>query len=33
MGVDFFMTALPMPERERFAAEVMPAVRAVRATR
>jgi alkanesulfonate monooxygenase SsuD/methylene tetrahydromethanopterin reductase-like flavin-dependent oxidoreductase (luciferase family) len=33
MGVDFFMTALPMPERERFAADVMPAVRALRATR
>ena len=33
MGVDFFMTALPMPEREPFAAEVMPAVRALRATR
>jgi 5,10-methylenetetrahydromethanopterin reductase len=30
LGADFFMTALPMPERERFAAEVMPAVRAVR---
>jgi 5,10-methylenetetrahydromethanopterin reductase len=30
MGVDFFMTALPMPEREPFAAEVMPAVRALR---
>ena len=33
MGVDFFMTALPMSERELFAAEVMPAVRALRATR
>jgi 5,10-methylenetetrahydromethanopterin reductase len=32
MGVDFFMTALPMPEREPFAAEVMPMVRAVRST-
>jgi len=32
MGVDFFMTALPMPEREAFAAEVMPAVRAMRAS-
>lgn len=31
MGVDFFTCALPVPERERFAAEVMPAVRAVRA--
>ena len=30
MGVDFFMTALPMPEREVFAAEIMPAVRAAR---
>jgi 5,10-methylenetetrahydromethanopterin reductase len=30
MGIDFFMTALPMDEREVFAAEVMPAVRAVR---
>lgn len=30
MGVDFFMTALPMPEREPFAAEVMPAVRGLR---
>jgi 5,10-methylenetetrahydromethanopterin reductase len=29
MGVDFFMTALPMPEREVFAAEVMPALRSV----
>ncbi|MFI5046162.1 MAG: LLM class flavin-dependent oxidoreductase [Acidimicrobiia bacterium] len=33
MGVDFFMTALPMPEREPFAADVMPAVRAIRAAR
>jgi 5,10-methylenetetrahydromethanopterin reductase len=32
IGVDFFMTALPMPEREPFAAEVMPTVRALRAT-
>ena len=30
MGVDFFMTALPMPERKVFAAEIMPAVRAAR---
>ena len=30
MGVDFFMTALPMPEREVFAAEVMPALRSAR---
>lgn len=30
LGIDFFMTALPMPEREPFAAEVMPAVRALR---
>jgi 5,10-methylenetetrahydromethanopterin reductase len=30
MGVDFFMTALPMDERETFAAEVMPAVRRLR---
>ena len=29
MGVDFFMTALPPSERESFAAEVMPAVRAL----
>jgi hypothetical protein len=27
MGVDFFMTALPMPEREVFAADVMPILR------
>ena len=27
MGIDFFMTALPMPEREPFAAEIMPALR------
>ena len=33
MGVDFFMTALPPPEREPFAAEVMPAVRALHAAR
>jgi 5,10-methylenetetrahydromethanopterin reductase len=30
MGVDFFMSALPMPERETFAARVMPSVRAMR---
>jgi 5,10-methylenetetrahydromethanopterin reductase len=30
MGVDFFMTALPMDEREVFAAKVMPTVRALR---
>jgi 5,10-methylenetetrahydromethanopterin reductase len=30
MGIDFFMTALPMPEREPFAIEVMPALRALR---
>jgi 5,10-methylenetetrahydromethanopterin reductase len=30
LGVDFFMTALPMAEREPFAAEVMPAVRDLR---
>jgi 5,10-methylenetetrahydromethanopterin reductase len=30
MGVDYFMTALPMPEREPFAADVMPSVRALR---
>jgi 5,10-methylenetetrahydromethanopterin reductase len=30
LGVDFFMTALPMDEREPFAADVMPAVRAQR---
>jgi alkanesulfonate monooxygenase SsuD/methylene tetrahydromethanopterin reductase-like flavin-dependent oxidoreductase (luciferase family) len=30
MGVDFFMTALPMPEREPFAAQVMPALRKLR---
>jgi 5,10-methylenetetrahydromethanopterin reductase len=30
LGVDFFMTALPMPERELFASDVMPAVRAAR---
>jgi 5,10-methylenetetrahydromethanopterin reductase len=30
MGVDFFMTALPMPEREPFAALVMPALRKLR---
>jgi 5,10-methylenetetrahydromethanopterin reductase len=28
LGIDFFMTAIPMPEREPFAAEVMPALRA-----
>lgn len=31
MGIDFFFTALPMPEREPFAAEVMPALRKLRA--
>jgi 5,10-methylenetetrahydromethanopterin reductase len=31
MGVDFFMTALPMPEREPFAANVMPRLRSLRA--
>jgi alkanesulfonate monooxygenase SsuD/methylene tetrahydromethanopterin reductase-like flavin-dependent oxidoreductase (luciferase family) len=30
MGVDFFMTVLPMAERERFAADVMPPLRALR---
>ncbi len=30
MGVDTFTCALPMAERERFAAEVMPALRALR---
>jgi 5,10-methylenetetrahydromethanopterin reductase len=30
MGIDCFTCALPVPERERFAAEVMPALRAVR---
>jgi 5,10-methylenetetrahydromethanopterin reductase len=30
LGVDFFMSALPVPERETFAAEVMPPVRALR---
>jgi 5,10-methylenetetrahydromethanopterin reductase len=30
IGVDFFMSALPMPEREPFAAQVMPSVRALR---
>jgi 5,10-methylenetetrahydromethanopterin reductase len=30
LGVDFFMTALPLPEREPFAAEVVPAVRRLR---
>jgi alkanesulfonate monooxygenase SsuD/methylene tetrahydromethanopterin reductase-like flavin-dependent oxidoreductase (luciferase family) len=30
LGVDFFMTALPMPERESFAGEVMPALRKLR---
>jgi hypothetical protein len=28
MGIDFFMTALPMPEREVFAADVMPSLQA-----
>jgi alkanesulfonate monooxygenase SsuD/methylene tetrahydromethanopterin reductase-like flavin-dependent oxidoreductase (luciferase family) len=30
MGIDYFTTALPMPERERFAADVMPALRTLR---
>jgi 5,10-methylenetetrahydromethanopterin reductase len=30
MGVDTFTCALPVPERERFAAEVMPALRVLR---
>jgi alkanesulfonate monooxygenase SsuD/methylene tetrahydromethanopterin reductase-like flavin-dependent oxidoreductase (luciferase family) len=30
LGLDFFMTTLPMPEREVFAADVMPKVRALR---
>jgi 5,10-methylenetetrahydromethanopterin reductase len=30
MGIDCFTCALPVPERERFAAEVMPALRALR---
>jgi 5,10-methylenetetrahydromethanopterin reductase len=30
LGLDFFVTALPEPERERFAGEVMPALRALR---
>jgi len=30
MGIDYFTTALPMPERERFAADVMPALRPLR---
>lgn len=30
MGIDFFFTALPMPEREPFAAHVMPALRKLR---
>jgi alkanesulfonate monooxygenase SsuD/methylene tetrahydromethanopterin reductase-like flavin-dependent oxidoreductase (luciferase family) len=30
IGIDFFMTALPMPERQRFATDVMPPVRALR---
>jgi 5,10-methylenetetrahydromethanopterin reductase len=30
MGVDYFTTALPMAERERFAGEVMPALRTLR---
>jgi 5,10-methylenetetrahydromethanopterin reductase len=29
-GIDFFMTALPMAEREQFAAHVMPALRQLR---
>lgn len=31
MGVDFIMTALQMPERESFAAHVMPSLRSLRA--
>jgi 5,10-methylenetetrahydromethanopterin reductase len=31
MGIDFFMTALPMDEREPFAARVMPELRKLRA--
>ena len=31
MGVDFFTCALPVPERERFASDVMPALRSLRA--
>ena len=30
MGIDFFMTALPVPEREVFAADVMPTLRSQR---
>lgn len=30
MGIDFVMNSLPMPEREPFAAEVMPALRKMR---
>jgi alkanesulfonate monooxygenase SsuD/methylene tetrahydromethanopterin reductase-like flavin-dependent oxidoreductase (luciferase family) len=30
MGIDFFFTALPIPEREAFAAHVMPALRKLR---
>jgi hypothetical protein len=30
MGIDFFMTALPLPEREVFAGDVMPVLRAMR---
>jgi 5,10-methylenetetrahydromethanopterin reductase len=31
LGVDFFTCALPIPERERFASDVMPALRPLRA--
>ncbi len=31
LGIDFFIVALPMPELELFASEVMPTVRALRA--
>ena len=31
MGIDYFTTALPVAERERFAAEVIPALRPLRA--
>jgi alkanesulfonate monooxygenase SsuD/methylene tetrahydromethanopterin reductase-like flavin-dependent oxidoreductase (luciferase family) len=30
MGVDYFMIGVPMPEREIFATEVMPPLRALR---
>jgi hypothetical protein len=31
LGIDFFITTIPMPEREPFAAQVMPALRKLRA--